>query len=71
MFDSMKIDLYEYNQLVTRMDKAEEKAAKLTRRLKEAVNLLSSCLEWNNGGERDYNNICAFINETMIGEKCL
>jgi hypothetical protein len=30
--------------------------------LEEACRLLHSCLEWDNGGERDYTNIVAFLN---------
>ena len=36
------------------------------RQLKTACDLLHSCLEWDNGGERDYEKIVAFLNEQRV-----
>lgn len=57
-----KIELYEYLQLISRVDKAEAKVSELSTQLKVAVELLHLCLDWDNGGERYYDKICDFLN---------
>ena len=37
--------------------------------LKEACDLLHACLEWDNGGERDYEKIVEFLNRIEGGER--
>jgi hypothetical protein len=51
----MRVDLLEqYETLVTL--------------LRDAEKLLNSCLEWDNGGERDYDAIVHFLNSPLLKE---
>jgi len=45
------------------LDVAVTEIIKLKSQLNTATELLHSCLEWDNGGERDYEKIVAFLNE--------
>jgi len=52
--------LYSHNR------KLEAEIIKLKSQLNTATELLHGCLEWDNGGERDYEAIVAFVNEQLL-----
>lgn len=50
-------------------EEAERRIAKLEAALLVACDLFHSCLEWDNGGERDYGKIVQFLNDHDVSEE--
>ena len=60
------MSITETYRLYSQNRKLEAEIIKLKSQLNTATELLRSCLEWDNGGERDYEAIVAFVNEQLL-----
>ena len=60
------MSITETYRLYSQNRKLEAEIIKLKSQLNTATELLHDCLEWDNGGERDYEAIVAFVNEQLL-----